>query len=172
MDNKKLKELEANLWEAADDLRANSNLTSNEYCMPVLGLIFLRYAESRYEMAEKEILKELMNLSRTMSEEAQRYVRENFDNDEQLALYDLLFSDELSKQDIKEVKQMVRELYKKVTQMIAEYDHWKEKETTCAAIKSAIGDTILEVAPDVIYDKQERYQRLIYQYFYNNYQAV
>lgn len=58
MDNKKLKELEANLWEAADDLRANSNLTSNEYCMPVLGLIFLRYAESRYEMAEKEILKE------------------------------------------------------------------------------------------------------------------
>lgn len=113
-----------------------------------------------------------MNLSRTMSEEAQRYVRENFDNDEQLALYDLLFSDELSKQDIKEVKQMVRELYKKVTQMIAEYDHWKEKETTCAAIKSVIGDTILEAAPDVIYDKQERYQRLIYQYFYNNYQAV
>ena len=40
MDNKRLKELEANLWEAADDLRANSNLTSNEYCMPVLGLIF------------------------------------------------------------------------------------------------------------------------------------
>lgn len=58
MDNKKLKELEANLWEAADDLRANSNLTSNEYCMPVLGLIFLRYAESRYEMAKAEILKE------------------------------------------------------------------------------------------------------------------
>lgn len=118
----------------------------------------------------EKLFNELMNLSRTMSEEAQRYVRENFDNDEQLALYDLLFSDELSKQDIKEVKQMVRELYKKVTQMIAEYDHWKEKETTCAAIKSAIGDTILEAAPDVIYDKQERYQRLIYQYFYNNYQ--
>ena len=118
----------------------------------------------------EKLFNELMNLSRTMSEEAQRYVRENFDNDEQLALYDLLFSDELSKQDIKEVKQMVRELYKKVTQMIAEYDHWKEKETTCAAIKSVIGDTILEAAPDVIYDKQARYQRLIYQYFYNNYQ--
>ena len=58
MDNRKLKELEANLWEAADDLRANSDLTSNEYCMPVLGLIFLRYAESRYEMARTEILKE------------------------------------------------------------------------------------------------------------------
>lgn len=58
MDNKKLKELEAKLWSAADDLRANSNLTSNEYCMPVLGLIFLRYAETRYNLVKAEILKE------------------------------------------------------------------------------------------------------------------
>ena len=36
--------LEAELWEAADELRANSKLSSQEYCMPVLGLIFLRYA--------------------------------------------------------------------------------------------------------------------------------
>lgn len=120
----------------------------------------------------EKLFNELMDLSRTMSEEAQRYVRENFDNDEQLALYDLLFSDKLSKQDIEEVKQMVRELYKKVTHMIAEYDHWKEKETTCAAVKTAIGDTILQAAPDVIYAQQETYQKLIYQYFYNNYQAV
>jgi hypothetical protein len=37
-------QLEADLWEAADQLRANSNLTSSEYCMPVLGVIFLRHA--------------------------------------------------------------------------------------------------------------------------------
>lgn len=58
MDYKKLKELEAKLWDTADDLRANSELTSAEYCMPVLGLIFLRYAETRYNMAKAEILKE------------------------------------------------------------------------------------------------------------------
>lgn len=51
-----IRQLEANLWESADLLRADSKLTSNQYCMPVLGLIFLRYAYTRYQLAEKEIL--------------------------------------------------------------------------------------------------------------------
>ncbi len=52
-----IRKLESELWESADLLRAGSNLTSNQYCMPVLGLIFLRYAYSRYKMVEAEILK-------------------------------------------------------------------------------------------------------------------
>ena len=40
-----IRKLEAELWESADLLRAGSKLTSNQYCMPVLGLIFLRYAQ-------------------------------------------------------------------------------------------------------------------------------
>ena len=41
------KNLEKKLWEAADNLRANSNLTSQEYATPVLGLIFLKFAENK-----------------------------------------------------------------------------------------------------------------------------
>ncbi|MBO7618204.1 MAG: N-6 DNA methylase [Bacteroidales bacterium] len=52
-----IRKLEAELWEAADALRQGSKLTSNQYCMPVLGLIFLRYAYGRYKMVEKELLK-------------------------------------------------------------------------------------------------------------------
>ena len=52
-----IRKVEAELWESADLLRAGSKLTSNQYCMPVLGLIFLRYAYSRYKMVETEILK-------------------------------------------------------------------------------------------------------------------
>ena len=52
-----IRKLEADLWESADLLRAESKLTSNQYCMPVLGLIFLRYAYSRFKMVEAEILK-------------------------------------------------------------------------------------------------------------------
>lgn len=52
-----IRKLEADLWESADLLRAGSKLTSNQYCMPVLGLIFLRYAYSRFHLVEKEILK-------------------------------------------------------------------------------------------------------------------
>lgn len=57
MDNKSIKKLEADLWESADLLRAGSKLTSQQYCMPVLGLLFLRYAFSRYKKVEEEILK-------------------------------------------------------------------------------------------------------------------
>lgn len=47
--------LEAELWEAADELRANSKLSSQEYCMPVLGLIFLRYAWGRFKRVDEQI---------------------------------------------------------------------------------------------------------------------
>jgi type I restriction enzyme M protein len=50
-----LDKLESDLWEAADNLRANSKLTSSEYCMPVLGVIFLRHATNRYEAATRQI---------------------------------------------------------------------------------------------------------------------
>ena len=52
-----IRKLESELWESADLLRSGSKLTSNQYCMPVLGLIFLRYAYSRFKAAETEILK-------------------------------------------------------------------------------------------------------------------
>ncbi len=58
MDNKSLKKLEADLWESADLLRAGSKLTSQQYCMPVLGLLFLRYAYGRFKKVEAEILKD------------------------------------------------------------------------------------------------------------------
>ena len=43
-----IEQFEADLWEVADNLRANSNLASNEYFMPIFGLIFLRHATNRY----------------------------------------------------------------------------------------------------------------------------
>jgi type I restriction enzyme M protein len=50
-----IEQLENSLWEAADQLRANSKLTSGEYFMPVLGIIFLRHATNRYEAARRQI---------------------------------------------------------------------------------------------------------------------
>jgi len=48
-------EVEKRLWEAADELRANSKLKSSEYSVPVLGLIFLRYADQMFTEAEKKL---------------------------------------------------------------------------------------------------------------------
>lgn len=50
-----LAELEARLWAAADELRANSTLKASEYSVPVLGLIFLKFAEVRFVKAEREL---------------------------------------------------------------------------------------------------------------------
>ena len=50
-----IEKFEADLWKVADNLRANSNLASNEYFMPILGLIFLRHATNRYYAALSEI---------------------------------------------------------------------------------------------------------------------
>ena len=48
-------ETERRLWDAADEFRANSDLKSSEYATPVLGLIFLRYADHRFIQVEKEL---------------------------------------------------------------------------------------------------------------------
>ncbi len=59
MQGKELRKLEAELWKAADQLRANSKLTASEYSMPVLGLIFLRHAYNRYLKVRIELEKNL-----------------------------------------------------------------------------------------------------------------
>jgi len=48
-------DIEKRLWNAADELRANSKLKSNEYSIPVLGLIFLRFADHKFTAAEAEL---------------------------------------------------------------------------------------------------------------------
>lgn len=62
------KQLEDDLWSAADNLRAHSDLTSNEYSVPVFGLIFLKFADNNYSRYEKEILAEYQKLKGTRRE--------------------------------------------------------------------------------------------------------
>lgn len=59
MQGTQLRKLEAELWRAADQLRANSKLTASEYSMPVLGLIFLRHAYNRFQKVKIEVEKTL-----------------------------------------------------------------------------------------------------------------
>ena len=59
-------EIEKCLWDAADDLRANSKFKSSEYSMPVLGLIFLRYADHKFEQAETDLSSKATSRWRTI----------------------------------------------------------------------------------------------------------
>lgn len=68
MNTEQLKQLEKDLWSAADNLRANTDLKSTEYATPVLGLIFLKFADNNYARAEEAINKEFKDLSGTRRE--------------------------------------------------------------------------------------------------------
>ena len=57
MQGKQLRKLEAELWRAADQLRATSKLTASEYTMPVLGLIVLRHAYNLFQRGKVEVEK-------------------------------------------------------------------------------------------------------------------
>ncbi len=54
-EQERLRQLEDRLWKAADQLRANSSLAASQYSIPVLGLIFLRYADVRFTQVEREL---------------------------------------------------------------------------------------------------------------------
>lgn len=68
MTNKQLKNLKDTLWATADQLRANSGLKSSEYAEPILGLIFLRFAECKYAKYEMEIRAEYEKIKGTRME--------------------------------------------------------------------------------------------------------
>lgn len=68
MTREQLKQLEDDLWAAADNLRANSDLKASEYGTPVLGLIFLKFADINYRRYENEILAEYQKLKDTRRE--------------------------------------------------------------------------------------------------------
>ena len=68
MNAEQLKQLEDDLWSAADNLRANSDLKSSEYATPVLGLIFLKFADNKYKRAEPDITSEFAELRGTRRE--------------------------------------------------------------------------------------------------------
>ena len=65
MTKEQLKQLEKRLWDAADELRANSKLKSSEYSIPVLGLIFLKFADNNYRRHEADITAEYTKLKGT-----------------------------------------------------------------------------------------------------------
>jgi type I restriction enzyme M protein len=65
MTKDELKQLETDLWRAADNLRANSGLKPSAYSTPVLGIIFLKFADNNYRRHEAEIIAEYQKLKGT-----------------------------------------------------------------------------------------------------------
>ena len=113
---------------------------------------------------------DLMDLANSMNQEEQRYVREGFASDEELSLYDMLFREDLSKNDIKKLKEVAVTLLQKIKAKISELDHWTDKQETKAAVDNLIRDTLWAQLPEC-YDEVSIsvYRQQIYEYVYTRY---
>ena len=116
---------------------------------------------------------ELMNLANQLDNEEQRYIREGFSSDEELSFYDMLFRDDLSKSDIKKLKEVSVNLLTKVKSRIAELDHWTDKQETKAEVEIIIRDTLWKELPEC-YDEDSilTYKQKIYEYVFTNYKEI
>lgn len=104
--------------------------------------IIEEYNEDNKKDAIAVIFENLMKFVSELDEEQKRYVREGFESDEELTMFDLLIKESLSKEDIKKVKRLAQTMLSKIKERIHELDHWKDKEETRSIISVMIRDLL------------------------------
>ena len=166
-----LKDLDNIIQERLDKLLFSNPQRINYY--ERYQQIIENYNSEQNRATIEKTFMDLMDLANSMDREEQRYVREGFSSDEELSLYDLLFSENLSKQDIQKIKQVAVDLLAKVKAKIAELDHWTDKQETKAAVDNLIRDTLWAELP-ACYDEVSitAYRQKIYEYVYTRYPDV
>ena len=109
-----------------------------------------------------------MKLSEELSDEEQRFVREGFTNERQLAVFDMLYKDDLTKSEIEQIKQLSRELVDKIQERLSQMVRWTEKPETQSAVRTLIRDELYQLLlmsyPD---ESIAAYRDEIYEYFYS-----
>ena len=119
------------------------------------------------------VFENLMNLVNDLDEEQKRYVREGFDSDEELTMFDLLVKDSLTKEEIKQVKKLAQTMLAKIKARIHELDRWRDKEETQSIISVMIRDLLWAELPESYDDIAiADYRQQIYEYVYNTYPAA
>ena len=131
------------------------------------------YNQEQDRASIEKIFEELMDLTKKLSEEERRYLREGFENDEQLSMYDLLMKDDLTKAEIKKIKEVAVELLEKIKAQLATMDHPFEKRETKAAIIITIRDTLWEMLPESYSDESiDSYKDAVFEYVQQRYGGV
>ena len=245
MNQEEINSLEKELWDAANDLRANSKLTAGEYKDPLLGLVLLRFAQNRYEDAKIQVEKKLpinprtgfkrdatnddyaaegaiklpekakydylaalpeseniadainnamklieaeYNAGKTLENtikafddlnefiqeltvEEQRAVRENLENQESLAIFDLLREGKkLEGKELKQVKKVAKETLDKLKTEKLKIERWRESRQITAQVKGLIYDNLLWLPQDIYTDEDVSTKTItVYQHIYSSY---
>ena len=130
------------------------------------------YNKSQDKAVIEQVFAELLQTVKDMNEEQKRYVREGFDSDEELTIYDMFFKDSLTKEDIKKIKELAKELLKKIKDLLKEMDSPFDKEATVAAIQNEIRNTLYAELPDDCLADLNVYRQNIFDYLKAVYSAA
>ncbi len=129
-------------------------------------------AEQDKALIEKTFI-DLLNFVKDLDSEEKRYAREGFDNDEELAVYDLLMKESLTPVEIKKINELAKVLLERIKEKIKELDHWTEKEETQATVDILIRDTLCRDLPESYDDiALTAYRKRIYEFVYSRYPAA
>ena len=131
--------------------------------------IIQNYNAEQDRAAIENAFSDLLDLANDLDSETERYIREGFENEEQLALFDLLKKDTLSKEDIKILKASAKDLLKVINKSISDMNNWREKESTRAAMESIIRDTLWGSLPDCYFDELTTYRQKVYTFVMDHY---
>lgn len=135
--------------------------------------IIQAYNQEQNRATIEKTFEELMHLSQSLCEEEKRYVREGFKSDEELSLYDLLLKDNLSKTEVKKLKDVAIELLAKIKEQLAGMDHPFDKPTTRATLIITIRDVLWQELPESYSEESINYYRdTIYNYVSQKYGGV
>ena len=135
--------------------------------------IIQNYNNEQNRVTIEKTFEELMKLSHELTEEEKRYIREGFENDEQLSMYDVLMKDDLSKEDIKKLKTVAKDLLEKIKTLLSTMDHPFDKQETRASIIITIRDILWKELPESYSDESINYYRdAVYNYVSQHYGSV
>lgn len=169
--NLMLKDLDELIQERLNKLLFSNSQRINYY--ERYQKIIEDYNSEQNQATIEKTFMDLMDLAKSMDQEEQRYAREGFSSDEELSLYDLLFSETLTKQEMQQIKRVAVDLLAKVKAKIAELDHWRDKEETKATVDNLIRDTLWSELPKCYDDNSiSMCRQKIYEYVYVRYPDV
>ena len=159
------------LSEKAEDV-ISSMVVQNPHCQnyyQALQEIIEEYNKAHDKAAIEKALQELLKLMKEVTEEQARYIREELDDNQQLAVFDILRSKEkLSPADLKKVKGVAKELLARLRALVSTVENWRDKASTCADVRTEIVNVLYADLPDALASPKVQDELLeeVYNYFY------
>jgi type I restriction enzyme R subunit len=131
------------------------------------------YNQEQNRATIEKTFEELMKLSNELTEEEKRYVREGFESDEQLSVFDILMKKDLSKADIKKIKDLSVELLNTIKLQLEGMDHPFDKPNTKATIIVTIRNILWRDLPESYSEESiPQYRDAVYNFVRQQYEGV